>query len=217
MLSGLPVLLGLPARLVTVGLCRADEGLRVGADLADQFLGLPLGLGDPGLGGAHCGVGVGLSPADRLSRLSACLTDGLVGSLADPLDFGVRVRTRLLGLGLRLAGALLGLVARVLSGPEFLVRLYRRGVRFLPAHHLAGGFGPHCLDLPGRLCLHRLYLCGGYLGVGGPLQLCDQVGELSCQRGYVVPDAPAQFGRPRGGHCDRPSQIVGLGDAVQAG
>src|SRR5205814_7955235 len=40
-LSGLPVLLGLPARLVTVGLCRADEGLRVGADLADQFLGLP--------------------------------------------------------------------------------------------------------------------------------------------------------------------------------
>ena len=59
-LGGLPVLLGLLARPVPVGLGGADEGLGVGTDLAGQFLGLPPGLGDAGLGGADRGVGVGL-------------------------------------------------------------------------------------------------------------------------------------------------------------
>ena len=76
-LGGLPVLLGLLAYPVPVGLGGADEGLGVGADPAGQFLGLPLGLGDAGLGGADRGVGVGLGPPDRLVRLGACLADGL--------------------------------------------------------------------------------------------------------------------------------------------
>jgi hypothetical protein len=64
--------------------------------------------------------------------------------------------------------------------------------------------------------LHRLYLHLGLFGVGGPLQLPGELGELACQRGYVGLDALAQLSRPRGGLGDRPAQIVGLGSAVLA-
>ena len=80
--GGLLVLARLFPCLVTVGLGGADEGLSIGAGLADQLLGLPLGLRDPGLSSAHRGVGVGVGPPDRLVRLRAGLADGFVGLTA---------------------------------------------------------------------------------------------------------------------------------------
>ncbi len=87
-LGGLPVLLGLLARPVPVGLGGADEGLGIGAYLAGQLLGLPLGFGDPGLGGIDCGVGVGLCSPDRLVGAGLRLVNAGLSFAADRLQFG---------------------------------------------------------------------------------------------------------------------------------
>ena len=164
------------------------------------------------LGRSHRGVPLGSRSADLLGGGHAGLLDPGRGIVAD-----------LLGLGLRLGGTLLGFPARGLGGLEPVVRLHRRVARLLgvglglaPAVRLTGGFSLGVGKLLGRLSLHCLYLRLGRPGVSGPGQLRGDVCELACQRGHVGLDALAQLGRPRGGHGDRPAQVLGFGGAALA-
>ena len=193
----------------------------VGAELFEFTRGVVASF----LSGVDEGGSVGVSALDRLPRLRldvgcpvACGADLRVGLGPGLLDLGCGLAAALVGFGPRVSGALFSLPACGFGGLEFPVHFHCRapcllGVGFglLPALGLAGDVGLGVGDLLGCFGLHRLDLRGGCFGVGGPVQLRREFGELAGQRGHVGADPVAQFRRPCGGHGDRPSQILGLG------
>ena len=199
----------------------------VGAQLREFTGGMVACL----LGGADEGGSVGVSALDRLPRLGlgpGCLVTGgadlRAGLGPGLLDPGCGLTAGLFGVGARVGGALFGVLACGLGGLEFPVHFQRRAARFLgvgfgllPALRFPGGLGLGVGYLLGGFGLHRLDLRGRRFGVGGPVQLRREVGQLAGQRGHVGADPVAQLSRPRGGHGDRPSQVLRLGLTARAG